>query len=179
MTMRNVVFELQEIKNRILTEAHYELHRGNSYNFAIYDNVMSDGDYLSAGFKTGTGECHMIVDFASKDAARLTLYEDATWSGGQTGTQAIVYNRNRRSSNMSNLYDDWRASGVWESSGMVKVGMSGISGTEIYHIHVYGAMDWMTGLEEFVLDTGTQYAVILEAKTDSNAGYMSVNWYEK
>ena len=182
MSMRNAVHELQQIKNRVFTQEHYQIHKGNSFNVVIDDDAMSDGDLLALGFKTGTGECHLIMGVTSKAAARVTLYEDATWSGGQIGTQVPIYNRNRRSSNMSNLYDDWRESGVWESSGMVKAGMSGIAGTDIHHLHMFGAKAWehqqARGSAEFVLDTGTQYAIVFEAKADTNAGHISLNWNE-
>lgn len=182
MSMRNAVFQLQQIKNRVFTEPHYQIHEGNSYNVTIDNESMGSGDLLALGFKTGTGECHMVIGVTSKDAAKLYLYEDATWSGGQTGTQVQIQNRNRRSSNMSNLYDDWRASGVWESSGMVKIGMTGVIGTNIHHLHMFGAKAWehqqSRGSAEFILDTGTQYAVVLEALVATNAGHVTLNWYE-
>jgi len=190
-TTVHVVSELQAVKDyasgsrarATFDHSHWEIHQGNSYTTEYDDSSMGANDYFAIGFQTsGSGEVHMLVDFASKAEATVDIIEDAFWSGGQTGIQVDIKNRNRQSSNVSSVLTDWRETGVFEASGNVHVGMSGLVGTTLRQIHGYGprqAGNVLRGDNEFILQTGTKYAVKLTAVVASNAGSLALNWYEE
>ena len=184
-TIRNVVSELQIIKDRtLLTKEHYEVHEGRSYLANSYDLSMSSGDYIELCFKTpDEGEMHAVFNFRSKDASVMQVFIDCDWSGGQTGTQVPIINRNLQNSIQSFLEDDWRASGVWDPSGMMKEGVSGMDGTLAYERYTFGAHLFSTqesrGRQEAVLNTGTQYCIRVYATASTNAAQLELDWYEE
>lgn len=163
--------------------SHWEIHQGKSYTVNIADETMGAGDTIALALQTsGAGEIHMFADFGTIAAGHLTVYENADWSGGQTGTQISVYNRNRQSSNTPNVFTQWRASGVMENSGNVQGGMSGVNGTAIAQEYGWGSKfggNLNRGQHELILKTGTMYAFEVEADAGSNGASLVLNWYEE
>jgi len=165
--------------------AHKKIHDGKSYLGFTHTGALGDTETMQMCWKTpDTGEWHMIVKYDTKVAAHVELLEGPQWSGGQTGTNAAVFNRNRQSANVSTLLTDWQSSGTFAASGAMHVGVSGLSGgTQIWDSHAYaikrapGIKD--RGQNEIDLQTGTKYAVRLTSDAASNAAHLQVNWYEK
>ena len=143
---------------------------------------MADNEFMAIGFKTPlTSGMHILVNFTAKAQTNVQILENADWSGGKTGTQVNVYNRNRNSPNVPGLLTDWSISGSWQASGNVHFGMSGLDGTLIHQDIVYGtkqAGNMARGQDEVILKTGTIYAVKFLAQAGSNGGQMIMNFYE-
>ena len=162
---------------------HYEIHQGKSYSIEVNDETMGDNDFFAIGFKTPlTKEINLFLNFTAKAQTNLQLLENADWSGGKTGTQLDVFNRNRNSPNICSLLTDYSVSGSWQASGNVHSDMSGLDGTVIFQDIVYGtkqAGNIARGEHEVILKTGTIYAIKFLAQAGSNGGQMIANFYEE
>lgn len=182
-TIRNVVNELQNLKT--IDYAHAEIHKGNSFVTSIFDEDMGDNEILVLCFKTPTDkEFHMTFNYAGKLAGHVEVLSAASWSGGQTGTQVEVFNRNQTLNTESTVKDDWTVVGVFETSGMMVKGVSGLAGTKVWETWNFaaknqGGIPGNLSREEFILAPDTKYAVKYHANAASNAGYLELNWYEE
>lgn len=183
-TIANVVTQLTTLKKRVLLDKeHYEIHEGHAFHADVRDEAMGSGDQIHLVFKTpDTGEIHMVVNASFKTAGYVQIYEDCTYSGGQTGTQVTILNRNRQSSAVSHLLDDYIAAGTFERSGMVMKGISGFGGTLIHDEYNFGEkFDAHLSIrgEEFILNTGTKYGVRAYADAATSACELHLEWYEE
>jgi len=164
-------------------KGHFEIHSGNSYTLEVNNETMGDNDFFAVGFKTPlTKEMHLFLNFTAKAQTNLQVLENADWSGGKTGAQVAIYNRDRNSPNVPGLLNDYSISGSWQSSGNVHFGMSGLVGTVVAQDIVYGtkqAGNMSRGEHEIILKTGTIYAVKFLAQAGSNGGQMIMNFYEE
>ena len=169
----------------LFDHGHWEIHQGYSYAVAVYDGTLASGEYIEACFKSPlTKEMHIVTNFAALANVKLEYFENCDWSGGQTGTQVVVGNRNRRKTHLeSAILDDWRASGVWEPSGMIKQGVSGMSGSLMYTKYAFGAkfasIAETRGRAEFITETGIQYCLRLTSLEAANGAQLEIDWYEE
>lgn len=182
-SIRNVVHALKE------TNTDYQkINNGSGYHCCVADTSMADTETLNLCFKTPT-DCliHIKHQFSAKAAGNLAIYEDATWSGGKTGVQRSIIPKNRYNQRTSHMYDDWgenvSGSGYWGQSGMMKYGVSGLSGNLLCRDYVFASKFF--GSSEAILDskmvlkTGTQYAYVYTANAATNAGQIILDWDER
>ena len=191
MAERNIMYQTQLIKDyssgararATFDHAHWENHQGKLFSVEYDDPSLGAAAYIAVAFKSPlTGQIHMYADFSAKAEAILNVIEGASYSGGQTGAQVDILNRNRQSANVGSLLTDWRANSVYEASGNVHVGMSGLAGTIIDNDHVYGTNRGGVkgrGQHEMILQSGTVYAYQLLAVAGSNGGSIKLTWYEE
>ncbi len=184
MSLYQVKEEIKELKQRTLYDKdHWMTHQSRAFKVSNVSASFASGAYVELCFKTPTTrQIHVVPHFTTKDAAALRIYEDCTWSGGQTGTQVNIIARNRLSTIQSTITDDWRASGAWEVSGTMKQGVSGMSGALVEEKYHVGSQLWISaetrGRNELILKTGMQYCVRLFSAAAGNAGQVELDWYE-
>jgi len=182
-TLRNVVNELQNLVSK--DYAHAEIHKGKHFVATIFDEAMGDNEILELCFKTPTDkEYHMTINYAGKVAGHVELLGSADWSGGATGEQVEVTNRNQTINSLSTVLDDFIAVGVYESSGMMVKGVSGLAGTTLWEswnfaVKNQGGVAAGGSRDEFILAPDTKYAIKYHANAGSNAGFLELNWYEE
>ena len=169
----------------LFDKEHWEVHEGKLFTAFQVNESMGDGDKINFGFKSpAVGEIHMIADFIAKTAAHMTISEGATFSGGLgSGLAVEVFNRNRQSSNISTLLTNINETG-FSASGALNSDLTGLGGgTAIEQKFVFAARPSMPpitrGRHEWILQTGTVYAVEVEADAATSAAELELNWYEE
>jgi len=177
---------LSGIKARTLfNKEHWEIYEGNSFTAFQVNEDMGDGDKINFGFKTPTTpEIHMIADFRAKTAAHMTIFEGPTFSGGLgSGLAVPIHNRDRNSATQSTLLTNINETG-FSASGALNSDLTGLGGgTAVWQAFVFAVKNTPAGLsrgkQEFILKTGTIYAIEVEADAATSAAEIELNWYEE
>ena len=153
---------------------HHEIHAGSSYFIVSYDSIGS-GEDISFTFTTpsGTKKSHLIFTITGKEPYRVTLWEDATITGG-TGTTVTTYNANRDSSNTSGVTVS-RDSTITSHGTILQRFNEGVAGTGPQSTSTPG-----TGgrASEIILDDGSTYLFVITSDAASNVVGYEFDWYE-
>ena len=172
-------------KKILYNKEHWEIHERESFTAFTVNESMGDGDKINIGFKTpAVGQIHMVADFTSKTAAHMTIFEGATWSGGESSGVALpIYNRYRIKPKDSALLTNINEVG-FSASGALNSDLTGLGGgTALKQKWAYaaniGTPAPQRGKHEWVLQTGTLYAIEVEADAVTSAAQLELNWYEE
>lgn len=166
---------------RVTVSPHSEIHEGGAYVTDVATTTLANGSTVSLAFKTPntTTEIHMVAAFASKAEGHISILENATWTGS-TGSQNIIYNRDRNNSKISIVQENTDSAFTATSNAVVNP--AALTGTIIHSFYTWSTKQADTGKErdsnEFDLKINTVYAFRLTADAASNAGQIILNWYE-
>lgn len=161
---------------------HHEIHEGAMFICEVVDTTMGASDTIALAFKTpaGTKRVHMVVSWSTKTEAHVELIEGPTWDN-QTGTQAPIYNRHRDSATASILLEDQSTAGFTATGTLGANPTSLTGGTVVWNDYTWSSKNVgaiSRGASEFILAVSTQYAVRLTSGVTSNAGEITLDWYE-
>jgi len=134
--------------------AHHEIHDGDSFMAYNDELTMATTETINFAFKTPpstTKQIHMVIEYETLVGGFLEILEAATWTA-QTGTAFVPLNRNRNSTNTSELD---RAPGAQNKAANVPRSIS-----------------------EIVLLADTTYVIRFSAIGNSNSGFIRLSWYE-
>ena len=161
----------------VINVAHHEVHEGNSY---IVDEVV-DAASLALAFyvPTGTKRAHLIFQWAAESKAHIEIYEGRTWNTG-TGSKIVIYNRDRNSSNISQMEEDTTGAFV-ASMGVVKDPTGQAGGTVIHNEYAWSdkkETNRNRDVSEFILKNNETYVVLLTSDDGAKGLHIALHWYE-
>lgn len=78
----------------IIDHAHYRAHAGLGFTASKLLEGVSNNGNLDIRFKTGSIDCHMVIELGASGKGKFLIYEGATISDG---TEMAVYNSHRDS----------------------------------------------------------------------------------
>lgn len=166
----------------VVDSAHHEVHEGCAYLATLLNTSMASGSTSIIAFKTPntTTQLHFIFEFASKAEAHMELIEGPTWSTG-SGSQLSIINRDRNSADTSLVLED-TGGGFTATSNLISDPTT-FTGTSILEVpYTWSTKQADTGkgrdLSEFILKQNSTYGLRLIADAASNAGQITLNWYE-
>ena len=156
------------------------VHDGDSYHVWFTDDTLADNETINFAFKTPvstTKEIHMVIDWDVKVGGTLEVKEAATWTK-QSGTIKVPINRNRLSSNTSEILGN-ETSTVF-TANEVAYNVTTILTTNATTIEEQGIFVGTNkkGMLELILQSDTTYVVLLTGDGASNAGHLHIRWYE-
>lgn len=164
---------------------HFEIHEGCAFIARAFDENMSIGDEIILAFKTPNTlkVPHIIIDFSAKASSHVDIIESPVWSTG-TGSQVLVYNRNRNSTNTTDLLED--STGSFINTNTILLNPNNLSGGTIIPngtLYVFtpmgiGQSTKSRGESETILKANTQYAIRFTTDSGVNGGDLMLRWYE-
>lgn len=167
---------------QIISFAHHELHEGDTYLVCAKDADLDDGDTLSFAWLVPdtTREQHLVLEVSNTVGASITILEGPTVDT-TTGTDVPIYNRHRRSANMSMLQ---HPNGLVSSIAVKAIG--GVeNGTviESFNIGAGGNPQQASGgsargVSELITKANTVYMIIMIGLADNGSANMELDWYE-
>lgn len=156
--------------------AHHKIHEGDSYTAEV---VAANGSGTKATITFTTPSSakwiHIIIHARSSVEAHYTLGEDPTISDA-TGTNFIVYNRNRNSNNTSAVIGTRTA-----TAGRMTEGATVTSfGTILEEVHFgSGKTGGETrGDDEWILKQDKTYVIECESEAATSDNMIEIDWYE-
>jgi hypothetical protein len=170
---------------------HHEIHDGSAYHVHYsVTTANSDGDVTGIMFTTPntTKWIHLVASFACSGAAEAIILEAPTLADAGDGTDKVVLNRNRNSSNVSavqSLEDTPTVGSVttMNEAEWTAVGVS--AGTELSHEYLAAgtspraAGGTTRGGQEWLLKQGTTYVFYLQNNgASANTHSIDLEWYE-
>ncbi|MCP3684643.1 MAG: hypothetical protein GY861_18405 [bacterium] len=164
----------------IVEYAHHEIHGGSSYMVGSYDPDLDNGEKIIVAFKTPntTKWLHLLILVDNSSESTLELLEAPTITN-DTGTDLVVYNRNRNSGNTSGALNI-KAS---PAAGFATLGPTITATGTVIEAQMVGSGKEKVGGEtrgtsEFVLKQNTIYAIRLTALADNGSANVLLDWYE-
>jgi len=155
---------------------HHEIHLGNSFTLTAITELAGS---LSISFKTGTTKrIHITVGYASESKAHLEHKEKVTITA-TTGTEQIIYNRDRNSSLASTVLQN--KSGVFVADNKVLIDATTTDGTVVTSLYNWGDKKigaYRRGLMEYILLEDTEYEFLLTSDDGNKGLHLDLNWYE-
>lgn len=170
-------------ENRLQTRAvtiayaNYQIRKGTAYTAEV---VAADGIGTKATLTFTTPDnseklMHLIVHSRSNIESFYTLGENPTITGG-TGTNFIVYNRNRNSVNTSQAFGTRTVVRGQMTGGATVTSF----GTILEQLHFgngkVGGEDRAS--DEWILKRNTTYAFEVESEAASSDVMIEIDWYE-
>jgi hypothetical protein len=163
--------------------AHHEIHSGSFFHAMVVDASMADTETISLAFKTPTGtkRVHMFYRWESKAGGHIEILEGPAWTQG-TGVATAIYNRKRLTSmTASGVLEDRNQVAFTASNQVIASPTITNAGTVIETVYAFGATRTAAGGRddnEIILKPDTTYAYRFTADGNTNAGWLSLNWYE-
>jgi hypothetical protein len=160
-----------------LTQAHHQAHEG-----AAYSLTATGTQTLNVCFKVPAGsvQVHMLYRWTSGDATVFTITENRTWTTN-TGTATTVFNRNRRSTNISVVQEDKSDTPNFTAGAVVVDATLVGDGTAILVDQSFAAGASRVGNsradDEFVLKSDETYVFDMAAGVGDEL-YLQLSWYE-
>lgn len=154
---------------------HYEIHEGNSFVVCV---VVASGTSLSISFKTNTKKIHMLVCYSSESKSHMEYIEGVTITA-TTGTEEIIFNRDRNSDNESTVLQN--KSGAFVADNKVLIDATTTGGTSIVEHSNWVDKKYGTsrrGIGEYILKTDTEYEFLLTSDDGAKGLHIDLNWYE-
>lgn len=161
---------------KTIDTAHDRTHRGQT--FAAYNNSASlaNGSAINIYFETGASSApHLIIDVHAKFDYDFEILEAPTVTSS-TGTDQIIYNKNRQSATTSLLTSNDSTLGSCSVDVTVTADGTQISHDTVSSGHKMGGN--ATYDDEWVLDVSTKYVFRLTSRANSNRAHINLNWYE-
>lgn len=186
--------ELDSMTNvlRIISDAHHEIHEGDSFT-AYYTRTTDSADGHRSGIYIKTPAimplCHMIVSFSASTAANYSILEAPTIAVDIGTHSNVIYNRYRDSAKISGCFDN-------DSPAIVN------RFTTLTEDQIDGDITWALGTvlrtepleigsgpkpaggvsrdtEEYVLAADTIYVfLITNTAASANIHHILIDWYE-
>lgn len=159
---------------------HHEIHEGDAYSINFYDVSKGDGTTINAYFKTPntSKRIHCFFQWSASGAAFGRILEAPTVTSN-TGTNAKdIYNKNRNSSNTSEVVDNATSPAAGKFATDVTITGNGT----ILSVEYSGAAKSVGGESrnesEFVLKPNTAYVFQVESDAAGLTLALRVGWYE-
>lgn len=165
---------------------HHMVHEGDSYMVHNDELTMINTETINIAFKTPaitTKEIHMVIEYETLIGGYIEVLEAATWTA-KTGTAATPINRDRNSSNTSEILGN-ETTTTFTTSNEVAIDVTTIlttNATTIYMDRAPGAQNKKAhaqrAMEEIILLADTTYVIRFTAVGNSNSGFIRLSWYE-
>ena len=167
---------------------HHEIHDGDMYVAWTLDESIGtgDGSDLVLAFKTNSDAAttiykHMQVSWACKAAAHLDIVEAPTWTA-QTGSDVVIYNRERNSGNTTTVLQNESDAAFTDYNSMIKNPASFAGGTIIWQDYSFAGKkddsDRSRQGNEIVLKANTTYGIRVVPDAADNGVFLRTNFYE-
>jgi len=165
--------------------AHHEIHDGDSFMAYNDELTMATTETINFAFKTPpstTKQIHMVIEYETLVGGFLEILEAATWTA-QTGTAFVPLNRNRNSTNTSELLGD-ETTTVFTANEIAfdVTTILTTNATTIWLDRAPGAQNKAANvprsISEIVLLADTTYVIRFSAIGNSNSGFIRLSWYE-
>ena len=151
---------------------HHEIHEGNSYTYPFVDLDVDIAAPKYILFRTpdDTEEQHLTISVSADGVAEAELFENPTVD--VVGSEKIPINRNRRSTNTSNvlLYEDPTISLDNVLLAHMDFGGAGVGQTKL-------TGDASTR-DEFILQRNEDYVIKVTMAADDTHVNITPDWYE-
>ena len=170
---------------------HAETHGGSSFHVSYSETTASsDDDVTGIMFKTPntTKEIHLVATFTASHPAEAIINEAPTLATPAAGSDKLVLNRNRRSSNTSVVQSLETVPTVGSVTKMNETEWTNVgvtNGTELDHVFVQGGSGPFAvggvsrGTQEWPLKQNTIYVFYLQnTGANANSHTISLDWYE-
>lgn len=168
---------------------HHEIHSSNSYAVNYQGEVTNGNEQTVIAFKTPstTSWMHLIAEATSDDSTSFIIAETTSIDAGE-GTDKIVYNHNRNSTNTSTVKSLWSDPNVGYVTTFNETQANGANisiTTTLWHEDIgetgnpqSSSGGGTRGQYEFVLKQNTEYAIILNAENDNTQVHnIILNYY--
>ena len=169
---------------------HHEIHGGRSFT-AHFDNMTTnDNDHRSAiGFQVSNTARwpHMTIEISASYPAEFFLIEAPTIDLAD-GTEIVIYNRDRNSTNASTILDlaNPQVAGKVTTYTEAQIAAATFSGgTTLVHQFLVGgggpkAVGGIArGAQEWILDQGAKYILLMQnVGANINLHEIHIDWYE-
>ena len=165
---------------------HKELHDGDMYMAYNDELTMQTTETINFAFKTPastTKEIHMIIDFSTLVGGTLEVLEAATWTA-QTGTAFVPINKNRLSSNTSEILGN-ETTTTFTTANEIAYDVTTVlttNATTIEFVRAATAANKeqapVRAQRELILKSSTTYVIRFTAVGNSNSGFLRLVWYE-
>ena len=175
----------------VIENAHSKTHDGSSFHIS-YSRVTasSDDDVTAIMFKTPntTKWGHIVATFTASNPAEAIINEAPTLADSGDGSDKVILNRQRNSSETSVMQSLEDTPTVGSATKMdetewTAVGVTG--GTELEHVFLAGGDGPQAvggpsrGTEEWVMKQNTIYVFYLQnTGANANTHTISLDWYE-
>ena len=169
---------------------HHEIHGGRSFTAHFDNTTTNDNSHRSAiGFQVSntTRWPHITVEVAASHPAQFSLIEAPTIDLA-AGTEIVIYNRDRNSTNASTILDlaNPQVAGKVTTYTEAQIAAATFSGgTTIAHLYLVGggspkAIGGVArGSQEWILDQGAKYVLLMQnVGANTNLHEIHIDWYE-
>lgn len=167
----------------VITVPHHEIHEGAS--FSVDHLEVGAGFSLCFKVPAGTKRCHMVISWTAESKGEIQLWEGREWDA-ETGSLKTIYNRDRNSSNTSQIQENQSSASFVANSAVIltpdNIGTgSNAAGTEVHHWETWS--DKKTtyrdrGLNEWILKNDEVYVVTFVSNDGSKGAHVELDWYE-
>ena len=173
-----------------ITYAHHEIHGGRSFTAHFDNTTTNDNDHRTAiGFQVSNTERwpHITIEITASHPAEFSLIEAPTIDLAD-GTEIVIYNRDRNSTNKSTILDlaNPQVAGNVTTYTEAQIAAATFSGgTTIAHLYIVGgggpkAIGGVArGSQEWILDQGAKYVLLMQnVGANINLHEIHIDWYE-
>ena len=175
----------------VITDVHHEIHEEKSFT-AYYARTTDATDTHRSGLYIKTPvagpECHMVFSGACSTAANLSISEAPTIDANAGSHAGVVYNRYRKSTEASIVFDNATSPAVNKFTTLDETAIAGGSwnaGTVLRSFPLAtgsgpkpaGGVD--RGMQEYILKPDTAYVLLLtNTAASANDHLLQMDWYE-
>ncbi len=173
-----------------IESAHTRIHDGISFAVFFSNTTTNNDDHRSCiGFTVPntTEWSHLVVTVSASAAAEVFL-EEAPTIDNDDGTEQIIFNRNRNSTNTSGVLSLETVPQAGEVTTFLEAEMAAATytpGLILDYVQLVGstgpkALGGVSrGTEEWILDQGVKYLVRMQnIGASTNVHTINLNWYE-
>jgi len=188
---RDMKFDLATHTLQVIDYAHHEIHSGSSFHVGYsVTTASSDDDVTGIMFRTPNSDkwLHVVATFACSGAAEAIILEAPLLSDATAGSDKVVLNRDRNSTNTSTVQslEGTPTVGSVTTMNETEWGNVGVSaGTELEHEYLAGGSGPKAlggthrGSQEWILEQNTIYIFYLQnTGASANAHSISLDYYE-
>lgn len=172
----------------IIDYAHHEIHSGSSFTCHFNNDVTNIGEMTGIAFNTKdtTKWVHIICTAVATGAAYFSIYENADLDVDE-GTDLTIYNRDRNSATASTVSSIETSPEEGKATSYTEAQLAGATlstATEIMRKYIGttgkgGFGGEASHADEFILNSGVQYAFVLTSLTADDATHnITLDWYE-
>lgn len=152
---------------------HQNIHLGRSFYVHITDELAS-GEHVAIGFTTPAAPTyiHVVAEFSGGAEFTYSLEEDTGPITG--GVAAVIYNRNRNSSQASAVTD---AKVGYNGAQLSYTAGTDLDSRDMGHLGA-GALIQDFHKHEWILQPETRYVAKLNSTMAQNRASLALSWYE-
>lgn len=157
--------------------AHHEIHEGNSFKATVSGTIATSAN-VNISFTTGDNYLHVKALANATGAATYAILEAPTITAG-TGTNVLIYNRNRNSSKTSQIKSMAATPVV---NYFTRNATITADGTNIYSELIGSGKNKQSGDSrsdlEWILKPSTTYSYRILSQANGNVINLILVWYE-